>query len=81
MGAQLIRLVVDDNDDDGIQLDESGAGNLSAEVLSSAVSNSSKFGIKVEQQDDGTGQLIVRNVAFSGNADGDIDATGVVVDE
>ena len=56
-------------------------GDLWADVEWSTISNNTEFGIKVEQADDGVGELRLEDVTFDDNGDGAIHAIGVVVIE
>ena len=79
--AQLNNLIVANNDDDGIQIEESNEGNLIAGVANSDINDNAKFGIKAAQVDAGVGHLNLKNVDLSSNEDGELEVEGVIVAE
>ena len=77
----IVSVDVHDNGDDGIQLEESGDGDLLARIVNSVITDNNEFGVKVEQGDAGGGTLRLQQVTFAGNGDGPFDATDVAVIE
>jgi hypothetical protein len=67
------------NNDDGIQIEEADAGNLSAILFHVESTNNDGFGVNVEQAGDGIGSLILKDETLDSNGDGELDAEGVVV--
>jgi hypothetical protein len=63
---------------EGIDVSEADAGNLSVRVVNSVITNNKKAGLAMEQADDGTGSLRLQHVTFSGN-DTPYDTDGVSV--
>jgi len=53
---------------EGIDVTEADAGNLSVRVVNSVITNNAKSGLKAEQGDAGTGSLRLQHVTFSGNS-------------
>ena len=71
-------VIVNHNDGDGILMEEKDAGNFFAAIMISAINNSTRFGIKATQGEDGMGPLRLTNVDLSNNGDGELDLLGVI---
>ncbi|MEW5925994.1 MAG: hypothetical protein AB1941_00770 [Gemmatimonadota bacterium] len=66
-------------DDDGIKVEEFGAGDLEGRVVNSTVAGNADDGIQVEQNQAGGGTLRLQSVAIRENGDDPVNADGVTV--
>jgi hypothetical protein len=81
--VELRNIVLKLNDGDGIQAEETGEGDFFMRVANATITRNGKYGIKVEHEgvDDDTGLLILQNVFFEDNDNGDYDLNDVDVIE
>jgi len=64
-------------DQEGMQLEEIGPGDLKAKVTRSEFVDNEDVGIKAVQEDGGEGRLVLNNVTLEGNADPQVEVENV----
>lgn len=74
--ATFQNLVSTGSGDDGVQLEEFGSGDLSAQFTGGRVEDNRSAGIEAEQLGAGSGTVQLNGVAFERNVDGSVHLTG-----
>ncbi len=64
---------------DGVEIAETGSGNLAARFVGATISNNDNFGIRASAGDDGSGALQLQSTAIASNGDGSLSLSGVTL--
>lgn len=72
-------IVDDSTSQDGVELEETGTGDLEATFVRGEATGNDNYGVKATQEDAGTGWIRFQGTLLSPNGDGDVDVEGVTI--